>query len=195
MDLHLILNTFSYLGIFLLMVSNGIINFPSSQFLYVIVGYLVSKGSLLFLPALLAGALGNTIGNMIAFLLISTYGNAIAHKLLFVDEHTFKKVFSTLHATFAQRGMWYLFIGKLIPSIKAFIPTLAGLSKTKPSLTLLIFAIASLIWGYGLMSLGYYFGEKVSLAPLMVVSLGIALMMLLVIYKKVQASSKENHLD
>jgi membrane protein DedA with SNARE-associated domain len=182
MDLHSLLTTGSYLAIFILMIANGAVNFPSSQFLYVICGYFVSTGSLLFIPTIIAGALGNTIGNIITFVLIKKYEKPLARKLLVMNEETFDKVHSALHATFARRGMWYIFFGKLIPSVKAFIPIIAGLANTKTNTTATVFLIASFIWATGITSLGYYFGEHASLASLSGISLGIGAVVAFFIY-------------
>ena len=183
MDLHALVASFSYVAIFLLMTSNGAINFPSSQFLYVICGYLVSTTPLLFIPTVIAGALGNTLGNVISFLLIKKYDKPLARKLLMADEATFDKVHSALHVTFSRHGMWYIFVGKLIPSVKAFIPILAGLAGTKTKLTTFLFLIASSIWATALTSIGYYFGEHVSLKSISGVSLIIACIVVFFAYK------------
>ena len=98
MDLHTIINNFSYVAIFILMLLNGVANFPSSQLLYVVCGYFVSTGSLLFIPTVIAGALGNTIGNIITFLLVKKYEHSFARKLLMMDEPTFRKIHTVLHS-------------------------------------------------------------------------------------------------
>ncbi len=172
------------------MLANGIANFPSSQILYVIVGYLVGNGSLLFIPAVIAGTLGNTLGNIITFLLVKKYEHTLARKILMLDEVTFKKIHSALHETFTHRGMWWLFIGKLTPSIKAFIPVVAGLAQTKTTLTSIIFFVASGIWASGIIYLGKTFGEQFSLKSFMGVSLVIGLTILFVVYKNI---SKKFH--
>lgn len=171
MDLHTLISSSSYLAIFVLMLTNGIVNLPSSQFLYIIAGYFVSTGSLLFIPTIIAGTLGNTLGNIITFRLIKKYKHPLARKLLMLDERTFAKLHSVLHATFTHRGMWYIFFGKLTPSIKAFIPIVAGLASTRTKLTSAIFLIASCIWAVAITSLGYYFGEHITLTSLTTVSL------------------------
>lgn len=165
------------------MLTNGIVNFPSSQFLYVICGYFVSTGSLLFIPTIIAGALGNTIGNIITFLLIKKYDKPLARKLLMMDEATFSKVHGALHATFSRRGMWWIFLGKLIPSVKAFIPIIAGLANTNIKITSIIFLIASTIWASLITSIGYYFGEHVSFTSITTVSLVIASIVAFFVYK------------
>ena len=63
MDIESILLGFSYVGIFALMIVNGIVPFISSQILYIFVGYFVGTGFLQLFPASLIGASGNTVGN------------------------------------------------------------------------------------------------------------------------------------
>lgn len=182
-DTHSLISAGSYLAIFILMLTNGSVNFPSSQFLYVICGYFVSTGSLLFIPTIIAGALGNTIGNVITFLLVKKYDKPFARKLLLVDEATFTKIHNTLHAVFSKRGMWYIFFGKLIPSVKAFIPIVAGLAHTRTYLTSSLFFIASTIWAIMVTSIGYFFGEHVSFKSITGVSLVIGFIVIFFVYK------------
>ncbi len=182
-DLNFLISNFSYLAIFVLMLTNGVANFPSSQFLYIICGYFVSTGSLLFIPTIIAGALGNTLGNIITFLLIKKYDKPLARKLLMMDEAMFTKVHSALHDTFSRRGMWWIFVGKLIPSIKAFIPIVAGLAHTNTKLTSFIFLMASFIWAVLITTIGYYFGQYVSLTSIATVSFLIACVVIFFVYR------------
>ncbi len=185
MDLHSLISSFSYLAIFVLMLINGIANFPSSQFLYIITGYFISTGNLIFFWVVIAGSIGNTIGNIITFLLIKKYDKPLARKLLMLDENTFNKIHSALHSTFTHRGMWYIFLGKLTPSVKAFIPIVAGLANTPTKLTAFIFLSASIIWAIGINYIGYYFGEHVTLGSFSIISLLIGGTILYVVYKNV----------
>lgn len=190
MDLHSLITSGSYAAIFVLMIGNGIINIPSSQILYLIVGYFVATGKLSFALAIVAGALGNTIGNIITFLLVRKYEHPLARKLLMMNEDMFRKIHSALHETFSQRGMWWLFIGKLTPSVKAFIPVVAGLAGTRKIPTSLIFLAASFVWATGVTYLGFAFGEHVSLSSFLAVSLFIGFAILLVVYKNISKRLK-----
>ncbi len=185
MDLHSLISSFSYLAIFVLMLANGVGNFPSSQLLYIVCGYFVSTGNLLFVPTIIAGALGNSLGNIITFLLVKKYEHTFARKLLMMDETTFSKVHSALHTTFSKKGMWYIFLGKLTPSVKAFIPVVAGLADTKTKITSLIFLIASFIWATAITSLGYFFGEQITLKSFAAVSLLIGSVIIFIVYRNV----------
>lgn len=185
MDITSLVTSFSYPAIFLLMIANGIINFPSSQLLYIITGYFISTGSLLFIPTIIAGALGNTIGNIITFLLAKKYDRPFAQKILMMDDSAFTKIHSALHATFSKKGMWYIFFGKLIPSVKAFIPVVAGLANTKTKLTSILFLLSSIIWAITVNAIGYYFGKNVSLTSFTFVSLAIGFTILFLVYRNV----------
>lgn len=184
MEFESIISHFSYLGIFFLMLANGVINFPSSQILYVIVGYFVGTGTLSFTGSVLAGGLGNTIGNIILFLLIKKYDKPLARKLLMLPEDQFNKIHAALHATFTKRGLWWIFIGKLIPSVKSFIPMVAGLAGLRTPIVSFIFLLSSCIWATGVISIGYFFGKSVSLSYLPGVSLIIACVVVAILYKK-----------
>lgn len=189
MDLSSFIESFSYIGIFLLMTANGLTNLPSSQLLYVVCGYFVSTGNLLFIPTVIAGALGNTVGNMAMFILVKKYGARFAQKLLMTDEKTFTKIYSALSVTFSKKGIWYIFVGKLIPSIKAFIPTLAGLARTPTLLTSIIFLVSSTLWAIGVTAVGYYFGTNVSASSFALISLVIGGTVLYLVYRSVSKNS------
>lgn len=185
MDLHSFISSGSYLAIFILMTTNGVANFPSSQLLYIIAGYFVSTGNLLFIPVIIAGALGNTVGNIVTFLLVKKYDHSFARKLLMMDEKTFTKIHSALHSTFTHRGMWYIFLGKITPSVKAFIPIVAGLANTPTKLTAFIFLIASFIWAVAITSLGYFFGEHITFKSFTAVSLLVGSVIIFILYRKI----------
>lgn len=146
----------------------------------------MSTGNLFFIPTIIAGALGNTIGNIITFLLVKKYDRPLAQKLLMMDEITFSKIHSALHTTFTNKGMWWIFLGKLTPSVKAFIPIVAGLANTRTKLTLFIFLIASIIWAISITSLGYYFGENITFKSFTTVSLLIGGIIIFIVYKNLR---------
>lgn len=191
MDFHSLITSGSYIAIFFLMTANGAINFPPSQILYPIVGYLASIGSLSLLPAIIAGALGNTLGNIITFLLVKKYERPLARKLTMLDEKTFDKIHAVLHDTFSRRGIWWFFIGKLTPSVKALVPIVAGLARTPTYLTSFIFLLASSVWATALTYLGYTFGEHVSLSSSLSISLVIGLSIMFILYKTISKKLKE----
>lgn len=146
----------SYLGVFFLMIANGFISFPSSQILYIIVGYFVSIGTLNLIVVSFLGTLGNTIGNIILYELSRSRGIAYITRFKIFPEKEVKKI----EIAFNRKGAWFLFIGKLLPAIKVFVPIPAGVAKMHRGLYLLIIFAASYIWALVFIGIGYYFGKS-----------------------------------
>ena len=151
-----IIATLSYGGIFLLMIANGSVSFPSSQILYIIVGYFVAQGNLNFALAVLVGATGNTIGNGILYELVRKHGRAFIERIKLFPVHELAKV----ESAFRKKGAWFIFIGKLLPAIKVFIPIPAGLGKMHRGVFASIMFLASAIWATAFISIGYFFGKS-----------------------------------
>lgn len=172
-DTETLIATFGYMAIFLLMISNGLFSIPSSQILYIIVGYFIFTGSLAIFPASLAGAIGNTIGCILLYEGVRRWGIGFVAK---------QKLFSTvdlnkLEIAFRKRGLWFLFVGKLLPAIKVFVPIPAGLGKTDRLMFAGIMFAASWIWSFVFIAIGYTFGKSAQMWR----SYGIALFIVAVI--------------
>jgi len=148
--------SFSYLGIFALMISNGFISFPSSQILYIICGYFIFTGTLSLPIVVLFGVIGNTIGNIILYEVARAKGMHFLTKIPVFPERELKKV----QAVFQKKGAWFLAIGKLIPALKVFIPIPAGISKMNRWLYVTIIVITSTIWTAPFLAIGFYFGKS-----------------------------------
>lgn len=156
MDIEAIILGFSYVGIFGLMTANGLLSFPSSQILYILVGYFVSTGYLALLPATLIGAFGNMIGNILLYEGVRAHGVRYALKLKMFRETDIKRV----EIVFRKKGLWFLFVGKLLPAIKVFIPIPAGLAKVHRGKFAALMFSSSWIWSLGFVSIGYFFGKS-----------------------------------
>ena len=148
--------TLGYLGIFLLMISNGVLSFPSSQILYIVTGFFIFKGDLTLALVVLVGAVGNTIGNIILYELSRRKGLKYITKFQMFPEHAIRKV----QVAFNKRGTWFLFIGKLVPALKVFVPIPAGIAKMNRVLYTTIIAITSAIWTLPFIAIGFYFGKS-----------------------------------
>lgn len=149
----------SYLGIFLLMVANGFFSFPSSQILYILVGYFVSTGFLSLLPASILGAIGNTVGNIAMYEAVRAKGIGYVKRFQMIREDDLRRV----DIVFRKKGLWFLFVGKLLPAIKVFIPIPAGLAKVHRGKFAGLMLSASWIWSLGFIAIGYFFGKGAEL--------------------------------
>jgi len=156
MNTETIIISFSYLGIFALMTANGLISFPSSQVLYIIAGYFVFNGNLHLSHVIFAGALGNTIGNIILYEIARRKGVHYLTKFPIFREKEIRKI----QVVFQKKGVWFLAIGKLVPALKVFIPIPAGLAKMNRFLYTAIIITTSVIWTFPFLAIGYYFGKS-----------------------------------
>ncbi len=148
--------TLGYLGIFLMMITNGITSFPSSQVLYIIAGYFIFTGDL-FLPAvIITGTIGNTIGCIILYELTRRKGLKYISKFKLFPEKEVKKITVALR----KKGVWFLFIGKLLPAIKVFVPIAAGVGKTRRDVYAILMLVSSALWTIPFISIGFFFGKS-----------------------------------
>ena len=155
-DVETIITTWSYVGIFVLMAANGFFSIPSSQILYIVVGYFIGTGSLSLIPATLVGALGNTIGNILMYEAVRKYGVKYVSKFQLFRAQDIKKV----EVLFRKKGLWFLFVGKLLPAIKVFIPIPAALGKVHRGAFAALMFFASWIWSFIFIAIGYFFGKS-----------------------------------
>lgn len=156
MNIENIILTSGYLAIFIFMVTNGIVSLPSSQFIYVTAGFLVPLGRLEFLPIVIIGTIGNTIGN--AFLYEVSCRKGLKHVARwkgFSEERIIR-----LHCAFKRRGSVIIFIGKFLPGVKVFVPVIAGIACMNRVLYTTIIVITSFLWALGLTYFGVYFGKN-----------------------------------
>jgi membrane protein DedA with SNARE-associated domain len=151
-----IIMSLGYIGIFVLMIANGFLSIPSSQILYIIVGYFVSRGDINLIYAVIFGTLGNTVGNIILYELARQKGLQYITRFKIFPAREIKKV----EIAFRRRGALFLFIGKLLPAIKVFVPIPAGIGKMNRILYAVVIVVSSFIWALLFIAIGYFFGKS-----------------------------------
>ena len=156
MDIETTIIALGYLGIFLMMIANGVISFPSSQILYIICGYFIFTGDLNVALVVLFGALGNTIGCILLYEVTRQKGLKYILKWKLFPEKEIKKIVVALR----KKGLWFIFIGKLLPAIKVFVPIAAGVGKIRREVFIPIMLITSAIWTVPFLAIGFYFGKS-----------------------------------
>lgn len=156
MTIEEIILTFTYLGIFFLMTTNGAISFPSSQILYIICGYFIFTGDLSLSFVLLVGAVGNTLGNYMLYEVARTKGLEYVLKWKLFPEVAIAKA----QKAFEKRGPLFLFLGKILPALKTIIPIPAGIAKMNRALFIVIVFVSSTLWAAIFIALGYFFGKS-----------------------------------
>lgn len=190
-DAHIetIISIAGYLGIFLLMIANGAISFPSSQVLYIIAGYFIAQNNLALIPVVIVGALGNTIGNVVLYELARTHGRMFIARMKIFPTRELEKV---EHA-FKKKGAWFIFIGKLLPAIKVFVPIPAGLGKMSRPLFITLMFIASFIWSLMFISIGYFFGKSSDLFGHYAIALAVIAAIVVLLFYRYISSTEITH--
>jgi alkaline phosphatase len=156
MDIETTIIALGYIGIFLMMIANGAVSFPSSQILYIICGYFVFTGDLNIALVVFFGALGNTIGCIILYEVVRFKGLHYILKWKLFPKKEIKKIVVAL----GKKGVWFLFVGKLLPAIKVFVPVAAGVGKTRREIFIPIMLVTSAIWTAPFLAIGFYFGKS-----------------------------------
>lgn len=191
MDIEAIIVGFSYIGIFALMVANGFFSFPSSQILYILVGYFVGTGFLGLIPASLAGAFGNAVGNIFLYEIVRLKGVHYIERFGIFRKDDIKRV----EIVFRKKGLWFLFIGKLLPAIKVFIPIPAALVHVDRRIFAGIMFSASWIWSLAFISIGYAFGKGAELwKSYGIVLMVIAALVIFIFYRLLHSKEVEQEL-
>ncbi|KKU52736.1 MAG: hypothetical protein A3F26_00190 [Candidatus Ryanbacteria bacterium RIFCSPHIGHO2_12_FULL_47_12b] len=181
-----------YLGIFGLMIVNGFVSFPSSQILYIVAGFFISRGFFNFYGVAFVGALGNTIGNIILYEIARRKGLTAITRLKIFPEREVKKV----QMAFAKRGAWFLFIGKLLPAIKVFVPIPAGIARMNRFLYTIIVGISSYLWALIFLALGFFFGKSADFLSRYTVILAIiAVAVVVIFYRYMNSKEVEREMD
>jgi len=156
MDIEAVIIALGYLGIFLMMIANGAVSFPSSQVLYIITGYFVFTGDLNVALVVFFGAVGNTIGCIILYEITRQKGLDYILKWKIFPQKEVQKITVALR----KKGLCFLFIGKLLPAIKVFVPVAAGMGKARRELFIPIMLVSSAIWTIPFLAIGFYFGKS-----------------------------------
>ncbi|MCX7589415.1 MAG: VTT domain-containing protein [Patescibacteria group bacterium] len=148
---------------FLALFSNGIFTQPSSQIIYLSTGYFLNSYSYLeiFLFIIFA-SFGNACGNYILYYIFYYEKRSYMNKFLKLFNTNQEEISKKL-IFIKQKPFIILILGKMTPSIKVFIPALAGLAKIKPLIAFVCFFIGSFSFALIFILIGYYFGDKVDL--------------------------------
>ncbi len=138
----------------------GIAGLPfPDEIMLTFVGYLIFKGLIRPLPALMVTFSGSVCGISLSYFLGRTVGLNIIEKygrVIRIDMDKIKKV----HDWFNRLGKWTLLIGYFIPGVKHFTGFVAGMSQ----LELLIFAryayTGAFCWSFTFLSIGFILGKQ-----------------------------------
>jgi membrane protein DedA with SNARE-associated domain len=151
-----------YYGVTLLMaLESACIPIPSEAILP-FGGFLCSSANPnqpLNLPlVILLGALGGTLGSIVAFAVGAFGGRPLIDKLMGKSERNRARL-KTSYEWFDKYGEKIVFYSRLLPIVRTFISLPAGISKMNFFKFTILTFIGSLIWSILLGSAGYFLGQ------------------------------------
>lgn len=149
-----------YLYLFILMFTNGLFLFPSSQLILITGGILLMTNNLNYLFTILILIFGNVLGNYVLYLIANKYGEKVLHKILPMSK---KKLADQLLVTkylFKKHGGKIIIIGRNLPVLHSLISAPAGIARFSQKLFLIYTTIGITIWSITFFYVGILFQEN-----------------------------------
>jgi membrane-associated protein len=148
---------FGYLGLFAtVFIETGLLIgfFLPGDSLLLLAGAAAQSGKLELVPTILAIVAGSFLGDQMGYWLGRTAGPKIFNRpqSRFFDPGTVDKA----KAFFDKYGVLAIIVARFIPVVRAFSPTMAGVTKLHYPTFLALSAIGAVAWGSSLTLLGYF---------------------------------------
>ncbi len=120
-------------------------------------GYLSSIGRLSFPLILLAGIAGDFIGTIALYSIFYYFGKKIlkhAPKWLPVEK------IEKLEQRIKKKGIWGVFLGRLLPYFRGYASIAAGLLRIPPKMFIISVIVSAIIWSGGYVTAGRLIGAR-----------------------------------
>lgn len=155
----LLISKYGYAALYTLLMF-GIIGLPiPDETLLTFTGFMIHRGDLHFLPAILSAFLGSITGITFSYIIGRSVGLAVLHKYgkyIHVDNNKIDRA----HKWFEKSGRWSLIIGYFIPGIRHITALIAGSSRLEYPVFSVFAYSGGLIWTLTFILGGFYFGEN-----------------------------------
>lgn len=174
LDLENLIRTVGYIGMFtIILIETGLLAgfFLPGDTLLLTAGIVAASGQLELPWVILVCSLGSICGDQLGYWFGKTFGNKIftrPQSRLFDPKNVDKA-----KAFFDKYGMLTIIVARFIPIIRAFAPTMAGVSGVPYKTFLGLSVIGGILWGSSLTSLGFFLGKVIGAATLEKYLLGI----------------------
>jgi membrane protein DedA with SNARE-associated domain len=173
---------YGLIAVFVLMAAESCgLPFPS-EVIMPVGGALVASGHLPLVGVVLAGAVGNLVGSLVAYWLAARFGAPLllgpGRWVGFRRSHL-----EMADGWFRRYGLLAVFFGRMLPVIRTYISFPAGLAQVKLGHFSLLTLVGALPWCAALTAVGYILGanyDRVS-GPMEKIAIGIALVVLIIV--------------
>ncbi len=173
-DLENLIKTVGYVGMFaIIFIETGLLAgfFLPGDTLLLTAGIIAATGKLELALVIVVCALGSICGDQMGYFIGKTFGTRIFSRpqsRLFDPQNVVKA-----KAFFDKYGMLTIIVARFIPVIRAFAPTMAGVSGVPYQKFLGLSIVGGILWGASVTSLGYFLGQVIGAATLEKYLLGI----------------------
>jgi len=154
-----LVGTYGLVAVFLLMVAESCgIPFPS-EVVMPTSGLLAATGHLNLVAAIVAGALANLVGSLIAYAVAARWGNAVLlgpGRYIGIRPHHLQMA----DGWFQRYGLAAVFIGRVLPVIRTYISFPAGLAHVELTRFSVLTFVGALPWCAALAIVGYELGKN-----------------------------------
>ena len=154
-----------YLGVAFLMFLETIFPPVPSEVIMPVAGVAAAKGKLAFVPVVVSGTAGAMLGNIVWYLAARALG---VHRLKPLIDHygrwltlSWSEV-ERAERWFATHGTFFVFLGRLLPTVRSLVSVPAGLLRMRFRSFLLASTLGTAIWTTILAGAGYKLQENVS---------------------------------
>jgi membrane-associated protein len=167
LDLENLIKTVGYVGMFaIVFIETGLLAgfFLPGDTLLLTAGIVAATGKLELPWVILVCTLGSICGDQLGYFIGKTFGNKVFSRpqsKLFDPANVVKA-----KAFFDKYGMLTIIVARFIPIIRAFAPTMAGVSGVPYSKFLGLSVIGGVLWGSSVTSLGFFLGNVIGAATL-----------------------------
>lgn len=147
-----------YAGIFILMVLEGSFLPVPSEIILTFSGYLVSQGKFSLLLVAVMGALGNVAGTLITYAAGRYLGLPFLYrygKYILITRGDIDKA----HMLFEKHGISIIFVSRLMPGARGYIPIGAGIARMKIIPFVCTVLVGSFLYSLALTYIGMILGE------------------------------------
>jgi len=154
-----IMSALGPVGVFSLMVLEGVgLPFPS-EVIMVFAGFLSGRSIPLFVLYALAGSVGGFVGNVILYYISYLGGRPV---ILYIGKYFGLKEehLQRTEKWFDSRGEWTVFFGRFVPGFRSYMSIPAGVAKMSIVKFSLLTFTGSLIWSTALETGGYFLGRS-----------------------------------
>jgi membrane-associated protein len=156
--------TFGYLGMFLtVFIETGLLVgfFLPGDSLLLAAGIFAATpgGPISIIPTILVFIAGSFLGDQLGYWVGRIAGPRVFNRpqSRFFDPANVDKA----KAFFDKYGVLTIIVARFVPVVRAFAPTMAGVTKLNYALFVGLSAVGAILWGSGVTSLGYFLGQLI----------------------------------